>query len=544
MKVRNLFIALLLIAPLASTAQSVADVPIHGNLQIDAQLYRPDSAIGAPDVPEQMLSNGFTNFIYEKDNFSAGLRYEAYLNPILGYDPRYEGYGIPFRFLTYRKNELEITAGNFYEQFGMGMALRAYNEWGLGFDNSIDGFRLKYEPLKGVTFKGLIGKQRDFWTKGEGIVRGIDAEFNLNEIISPESPGKSQWIFGGSFVSKFQRDEDPTYILPQNVATGGGRISFARGNFTAYSEYVLKSGDPSSNNDFIFKDGQAVLLNLGYNKKGLGITASMKWLDNMSYRSDRYALVNSLLINYMPAITKNHTYLLAAFYPYATQLIGEFGVQAEVFYHLPKSLSWAGPYGTDITVNYSRTQAIDKQSITAGADTALGYKAKFLSVGDEIYYEDFNIAIDRKINKKLRAIFTYMYQNYNKDQVEGREGFGHVYSNIFVLETQYRITTKKSIRTEIQALITERDQGSWGLLLAEYSIAPHWFVAAFDQYNYGNPIESKRLHYFTGQVGYSRGSNRITVGYGRQRAGILCVGGVCRNVPSANGFTLSVTSSF
>jgi len=34
------------------------------------------------------------------------------------------------------------------------------------------------------------------------------------------------------------------------------------------------------------------------------------------------------------------------------------------------------------------------------------------------------------------------------------------------------------------------------------------------------------------------------VNYGRQRAGIFCVGGVCRQVPAANGLTLSVTSTF
>ncbi len=528
----------------AGRAQSISNVPIHGNTQMDAQYYQNDPAIGAPEVPEQMLFNGFTNFTYEQDNFSAGLRYEAYLDPILGYDARYEGNGIPYRYLTYRNNELEVTAGNFYDQFGMGMALRAYNEWGLGFDNSIDGLRIKYQPVRGVSFKGLVGKQRDFWTKGVGIVRGADAEWNLNEFFNPDTARKSQWIIGGSFVSKFQADEDPTYILPQNVATGGGRLSYARGGFTAYGEYVFKSGDPSTSNNFIFKDGQAMFVNLGYTQKGLGITASTKWLDNMSFRSDRYASVNSLLINYMPAITKNHTYLLAAFYPYATQLNGEFGAQAEVFYHLPKDLSFAGPYGTDFTFNYSRTQAIDKQPITSGVDTALGYTTNLFSIGQEIYYEDFNVTIDRKVNKKLRTILTYMYQNYNKDQIEGRVGFGHVYSNILILETQYKITPKKSLRTELQVLITEQDQGSWGVALIEYSIAPHWFVAAFDQYNYGNPIPAKQLHYYTGQVGYTRGANRVTIGYGRQRAGILCVGGVCRQVPSASGVTLSVTSSF
>jgi hypothetical protein len=32
--------------------------------------------------------------------------------------------------------------------------------------------------------------------------------------------------------------------------------------------------------------------------------------------------------------------------------------------------------------------------------------------------------------------------------------------------------------------------------------------------------------------------------YGKQRAGIFCVGGVCRNVPASNGFAISITSSF
>jgi len=32
--------------------------------------------------------------------------------------------------------------------------------------------------------------------------------------------------------------------------------------------------------------------------------------------------------------------------------------------------------------------------------------------------------------------------------------------------------------------------------------------------------------------------------YGKQREGIFCVGGVCRNVPASNGVTLTITSSF
>ena len=112
-------------------------------MQFDAQYYFKDSLIGAPEIPEKVLSNGFINFVYDKDNFSAGVRYESYLNPISGFDNRYQGSGIPFRYLTYRNGELEMTAGNFYEQFGSGLIFRSYEERGLGYDNALDGFRIK-----------------------------------------------------------------------------------------------------------------------------------------------------------------------------------------------------------------------------------------------------------------------------------------------------------------------------------------------------------------------------------------------------------------
>ena len=82
------------------------------------------------------------------------------------------------------------------------------------------------------------------------------------------------------------------------------------------------------------------------------------------------------------------------------------------------------------------------------------------------------------------------------------------------------------------------------MVLAEFSMAPHWFIAALDMYNYGNSVKSQQIHYYNFSVGYTKNANRIAVGYGKQRAGLFCVGGVCRTVPASNGVTLSVTSSF
>ena len=125
-----------------------------------------------------------------------------------------------------------------------------------------------------------------------------------------------------------------------------------------------------------------------------------------------------------------------------------------------------------------------------------------------------------------------------------------MFANIHIVEGQYKFTDKNSVRFEVQHLDTRQDLGNWATLLAEFTFSPHWFVAVMDQFNYvttGNEFKGSapnRLHYPFGSVGYIRGGNRFTVSYGRQRAGIFCVGGVCRNVPAANGLTVSVTSTF
>ena len=72
---------------LSSKAQNVGsdDGSVSGYFQIDAQYYNPDSLIGAPEVPEKMLSNAFGNINFTKGKFSAGIRYEAYNNVMQGF---------------------------------------------------------------------------------------------------------------------------------------------------------------------------------------------------------------------------------------------------------------------------------------------------------------------------------------------------------------------------------------------------------------------------------------------------------------------------
>lgn len=523
-----------------AAAQGLNAGEIHGNFQLDAQYYNPDSAIGAQPVPEKFLMNSFTNLIYTNGDFTAGVRFESYLNTMLGFDPRYVGTGFPYKYASFNRDNFSVTIGNYYEQFGSGLIFRSYEERGLGFDNAMEGVRVKYTLMKGIHLKGIVGKQRYYFDKGAGIVRGFDGEMGINELFPSLAEKKTKLFFGGSFVSKYQVDQDPIYILPQNVGAWAGRVKVNHGGWAFYSEYANKINDPSSVNNYIYKKGGGLFVNTSYSQKGLGINLSGKVIDNMNFRSDRTAQNNDLLINYLPALTRQHTYNLAAtIYPYATQPNGEMAYQGDITYTIKKDSKLGGKYGTTILVNYAAANGLDTTKIPSG----LGYKADYTKLG-AVYYKDFNVEIQKKISKPLK--FTLFYANfvYNKDVAQGKVNEGIVYANIEVLEFTYKFNDKHALRMEFQGLQTKQDHGDWATIVAEYTISPHWFFSTVNQYNYGNHIKAERLLYPIGQIGFIKNSTRVTLGYGRQRAGIFCIGGICRVVPASNGATISISSSF
>lgn len=552
--------------PLISNAQNFLNSgSITGNFQMDAQYYQKDSTIGAPEVPEQLLMNAFANILYTNGKFTTGLRYESYRNPMLGFDNRYKGSGIAYRFATYTADEFEITLGNFYEQFGSGLIFRTYEERNLGYDNAMDGVRVKYNPINGIMLKAIIGTQRFFWEEGPGILRGGDAEFALNDLLPCLSENKTRITLGASAISKFQANEEilydatKKYDLPENVAAFAGRMNISRGNYSFSTEYAYKTMDPNALNNFIYRHGEALMFTAAYSKKGLGVILSAKRIDNMAFKSKRTEAGNMLFINYLPALTKQHSYSLSAMYPYASQPNGEMAIQGEIVYTIPKNSFLGGKYGTELKINYSRATSIDKialnDSIAINEKATTGYKSDFFKFGDQLYFQDFNIEVVKKFNNKLKGSLSYVNILYNKEIIEGHPGAPDVKANIIIADFTYKLTTQKSIRFEAQHLVSKGDlndnedpakgeKKNWVMGMIEYSIAPHWFFSVMDQYNYGNDEENKKIHYYNVGLAYNKNSSRIQLSYGKQREGILCVGGVCRQVPAANGLSVTITSSF
>lgn len=557
---------ILLIFPFFSNSQNFLNSGnITGNFQMDAQYYQKDSTIGAPEVPEQLLMNAFANILYTNGKFTTGLRYESYRNPMLGFDNRYKGSGIAYRFATYTADEFEITLGNFYEQFGSGLIFRAYEERNLGYDNAMDGVRVKYNPIQGIMLKAIIGTQRFFWEEGPGIIRGGDAEFAINDLLPCLSENKTRITLGASAISKFQPTEEilydatKKYDLPENVGSFAGRVNISRGNYSFSTEYAYKSMDPNALNNYIYRHGEALMLTAAYSKKGLGVILSAKRIDNMAFKSKRTETGNMLFINYLPALTKQHAYSLSAMYPYASQPNGEMAIQGEIVYTIPKNTILGGKYGTELKINYSRATSIDKKalndSIALDEKATKGYTSNFFNFGDQLYFQDFNIEVVKKINSKLKGSLSYVNIIYNKSVIEGHPGAPDVTANVVIADITYKLTPQKSIRFEGQHLISKGDlndnedpskgeKKNWVMGMIEYSIAPHWFISVMDQYNYGNDEADKKIHFYNVGLAYNKKSSRIQLSYGKQREGILCVGGVCRQVPAANGLSITITSSF
>ena len=572
-KIYTLFPSLILlfwIVPFLINAQDLINgSQVSGSFQADAQYYLKDSKMGITDSSldgRLARMNGFTEINYSFKNFSAGMRFEAYLPPLVGFDTHYEGYGVPYWFLNYKNDKLEITAGNFYEQFGNGMALRTWQEWTLGYDNSLRGLRVKFTPVEGITLKGVWGIQRNFWevysSNNRGIVKGGDIDFYLNDLFPGLKNAKTRVSFGGSFVSDYQRGKTTdllidtliyTLKLPENVATYSGRLNLNVGGVNFYTEYAHKINDPSSMNKYIYKNGNGLFTTLSYSQKGLGILASAKIIDNMSYKSNRLVTNNQLNINYLPAITKQHVYALSAMYPYATQPTGEFGYSGTLTYTFKRNTKLGGKSGLTFAVNFSKVNSLSRDSIFISSINGMalnragttGYKTNFFSPGKVVYYQDLNIEIDKKFSKRWKGIFMYLNQVYNKEVVEGHAtDYGLIHANIGIADITCNLTHIYSLRAELQGLWTKQDKGNWAACLLEFTIAPKWFFSVQDQWNYGNVDKQQQLHYYLVSVGYTYNTSRISLSYGRQRQGILCVGGVCRYVPAASGLTLTVNSSF
>jgi hypothetical protein len=524
---------------------------LNGAVQTEFLIPFEDEAIGTGTYDSPVLNNTYFDLTFNAPYLSVGARLQVTEWPLPGFENDFKGWGVPYIWATGSYKWAQLTVGDFYQQFGSGLVLRSYEERSLGIDNAIRGGRLKLNPIDGLSFTALGGKQRRYWDWNDSWVWGGDVEWSFNETFRNAFNPKFGWSMGFSYVGKYEGDEDIftpdmnyKLNLPNKIAAFDVRTKFRIRNFNILAEFATKSSDPNADNGYIYRPGTAALLSATYSSKGFSAFLQAKRSDNMSFRSKRSMVGVSSFINHMPAFTTTQTYALAAMYPYATQPDGEWAFQGEVRYNFKRKTPLGGRYGTQVRVSGSYIAGLNRNypdpSNPVNVIGSDGAGAAFWEMG-QTFYADANIEINKKLTKNLSLTLFYLYQNYNQAVVEGHGHNGDmVKSNIFVLEGQWKMSKKCQLRWEMQYLQTKQDRGDWIAGLVELSVAPDWMFTITDTYNIGET----NLNYYSALVTYTYKANRFQVGYGRTRAGYNCSGGVCRWVPASKGFTIAYNYNF
>ena len=381
-------------------AQEPSDkLRLSGSLQSDVLLPEKDKATGADASNGRLLTNTYLDLKATSRYLEAGARLEYLQHPLPGYEPDFKGWGVPYAYLKGRYKEAELTLGSFYEQFGSGFILRAYEERSLGIDNSLQGARLAYRPWAGVAVKALTGRQRRYWQHNDSWLTGGDVEWNVDEWFEALQQHHTYATLGVSYVHKYEKDEvvmtDPTHRLrlPHNVNAFDVRLRVQHRSLNVLAEMAMKTQDPSRDNGYIYRNGYVAMLSGSYSKRGMSLLLQAKRSTNMGFRSRRGMEGTSSFINHLPAFTMEHTYTLAALYPYATRPEGEWAYQAAAAYTFPKGSMLGGRYGTTAKVNFSHVHAVRKNAV--GGSGTDGYGSPFWAWGPSTYYQDIDVQLEK-----------------------------------------------------------------------------------------------------------------------------------------------------
>ena len=569
----------------AAAQEEDGGVSLKGSIQSDVLIPQEDQKIGTGTYKDWGLTNTYVDLQLLNKYVSAGARFEYLDHPLPGFEKDFQGWGVPHIYVTGRLKHAELTLGDYYEQFGSGFILRTYEERSLGIDNSLRGARLTLKPVKGVTLKALAGQQRVYWhnrswdkdfTYLNGTdpwIYGADLELNVDQWFKRMDENGSRLTLGVSAVTKHERSEDivnlrPTGAkdefgtdilgayklnLPTDVGAIDVRAQFQKGNYSLMAEYALKSQDPSFDNGYIYRRGNALMLSGSYSKRGMSLLLQAKRSEDMAFRSERSRTGTAAFINHLPAFSQQQTYALAALYPYATQnALGEWAFQGEFSYTFKRKTALGGKYGTTVKLNASHIRGIDRQPLMAAGQPVedlqgtKGYTTKFFRMGHDTYYQDINVQLDKKVTKDFKLNLMYMHQRYNKTIVEGHGGT--INSHIAIAEGKYTINKRLTLRGEAQYLHTKQDQGDWWYGLLELSVLPHFMFTVSDMYNAKVPntdeTATSKQHFYMVSGCYTHGAHRLQLSYGKTRAGYNCTGGVCRYVPASKGLQVSYNFNF
>ena len=516
----------LLVLP-AATAR--ADSDDRGNLsasfETNTTYYLNDEGTGAVAPEGRFGSNNYLKLDYSNGGFTAGVQLEGYLPAVTGYfngSLSYENFMSYDLYVGFASNGWDIRVGSLYEQFGSGLLFRTYEDRELGINNALQGIRVGYTFGDFLSVRGIYGRVRNVREYSDVMVSGADLSFSLSRLLNMRS---MDIVLEGSVIDKYEArpsNADPTWS-PHSPGYSG-RLMLGYGGFQLKGEYMDRRSDPAFYNNLNAGRSKAVQVDFSYTGNGFGGLLTFRKLDNPFFQGLRDENSMYTYINYVPALTQQHTYMLASLNPYSA-CSDEIGGQADLYYNFRRGTAVGGKKGMKVHANFSTYYSSDARTGSA-------------SDVDPLLFRDLTVDVERWFGSDFKLILLYSWQTSN--ELAQMKGMDILESHALVADMTYKFNRKNSLRMELQHLFgDEKDHGNWAAALLEYNLAPRWSVAVQDMWNYGDT----GLHYPSGSISYSYGKIRCAVNAGRFKEGYLCSGGVCRMTPAYTGVNLSLIAT-
>ena len=535
---------------------------LTGSLESTNHVYVADPANRFDPALQPQLKDGnifatndYLKLDYYKGRLSAGFQMEGYFPSLVGFPIAENRMSLSNLYVSWRDKSYSVTAGTFYDQLGSGLLFRSWEDRMLGLNNALLGARATYNFQDKVAVKAfwgvprlgkiddnaaMMGQAGAFFGLGltKVNVAGADVSVSLSNLLGMEDVSLS---LEGSVLNKHEALDDLLKAAGcrENNIGWSGRVNFDMNGFFAKGEYVDAGRQivsvASAMNGRAAENGNAQLVEFGYNGRGLGVTVTGRRMDRMTQKIYSYSAAEggygslSNMLSYRPAMSTQYTYMLTTLNPYSPEIgdkvirAGEIGGQVDAFYNFRRGTAIGGKRGMKVHANFSTYHALNADGGTKGGD---------------LLFRDFSFDVEKQWTKKFKSVLMYSMQEYNKHHENTGLYIGT--SHIVVADLLYKWTPKLSTRMELQYLAAKDDQGDWMAGLLEVNFAPHWSVFASDMWNHG----STGLHYYNAGLSFSMAHLRVAAGYGRYRAGFICSGGVCRAIPAYTGANISLTASF
>lgn len=121
MKLKRIIIASVALLSVGTlTAQEDIDNKwtVSGSIQSDVLIPESDSKTGAEKPSEWALTNSYADVLVSSKHLDLGARVEFLKHPLPGYEKDMKGWGLGNIFARMHTDNVEVTLGNLYEQFG------------------------------------------------------------------------------------------------------------------------------------------------------------------------------------------------------------------------------------------------------------------------------------------------------------------------------------------------------------------------------------------------------------------------------------------